>query len=129
MKCFNHRELDAIAVCKHCGRALCSGCVADSSGMSACKGRCEAEVEASRSETQFTRYSLVAMGPMFRLVAFLAYPVGLAGAGVGVYALVMGIGGRVEPTVMAVVSSGLIAVGHSFHQLAREFKRRAEKLP
>ena len=27
MKCFNHNSTDAVAVCAHCGRALCPGCV------------------------------------------------------------------------------------------------------
>jgi hypothetical protein len=129
MKCFNHRELDAIAVCRHCGRALCPACVAESAGMSACKGRCEAEVAAIHSETQFSLHSYVSMIPMFRVVAFLGYPVGLVGIGIGSYALVMGIGGRLEPTVFVVVGIGLIALGHSFHKLAREFKSRAAKLP
>lgn len=129
MKCFNHRELDAIAVCRHCGRALCPACVAESAGMSACKGRCEAEVAAIHSETQLSLHSYVSMIPMFRVVAFLAYPVGVVGVSVGCYALVMGIGGRVEPTMFVVVGVGLIAAGHFFRQLAREFKRRAEKLP
>ena len=44
MKCFNHRELDALAVCKHCGRALCANCSAEVGLAVACKGRCEAEV-------------------------------------------------------------------------------------
>ena len=44
MKCFNHRELDAIAVCKHCSRGICPQCVAEVGVSMACKGRCEAEV-------------------------------------------------------------------------------------
>jgi len=27
MKCFNHNSTDAVAVCAHCGRALCPGCI------------------------------------------------------------------------------------------------------
>jgi len=46
MKCFNHRELEAIAVCKHCGRALCPNCIAEVELLAACKGRCEVEVLA-----------------------------------------------------------------------------------
>ena len=27
MKCFKHKESDAVAVCCHCGRALCAECI------------------------------------------------------------------------------------------------------
>ena len=128
MKCFNHRELDAIAVCKHCGRAICSGCVVESSGMSACKGRCEAAVEAGHIETQSRRHSLAAQAPMYRILAYFCYAVGFAGAGVGAYSLAFKFGGISEPTLMAVVGIGFFAMGRSFQLLAREFKRRAEKL-
>ena len=46
MKCFNHRELDAIAVCKHCGRGVCPTCATEVGTATACKGRCEADVAA-----------------------------------------------------------------------------------
>jgi hypothetical protein len=46
MKCFNHRELDAIAVCKHCGRGTCSDCAVEVCSSMACRSRCEAEVRA-----------------------------------------------------------------------------------
>lgn len=129
MKCFNHRELDAIAVCKHCGRALCSGCVAESSGMSACKGRCEAGVAASHSETQLNLHSFVSLTTMLRIVALLGYTAGLAGVGVGVFSLVMGIGRRGEATQIVAMGVVALALGHWLHQLAREFKLRAAKLP
>ncbi|MFM8471396.1 MAG: hypothetical protein ACKODH_15785 [Limisphaerales bacterium] len=36
--------MDAIAVCKHCGRVLCATCATDVGLAVACKDRCEAEV-------------------------------------------------------------------------------------
>src|SRR4051794_7519841 len=27
MKCFSHQSSDAIAICSHCGRGVCSGCI------------------------------------------------------------------------------------------------------
>jgi hypothetical protein len=44
MRCFYHRDLDAVAACKNCGRGLCPDCAADVGNGLACRGRCEAEV-------------------------------------------------------------------------------------
>ena len=41
MKCFYHRTDDAVAICKSCSRALCSGCAAEVEDGIACRGRCE----------------------------------------------------------------------------------------
>jgi hypothetical protein len=128
MKCFNHRELDAIAVCKHCGRALCAGCVVESSGMSACKGRCEAGVAAAHSETQLNLHSFVSLVTVLRVVALLGYTVGVAGIGVGILGLLLRIGARTEATEIAALGVVSLAIGLWLHHLARQFKLRAEKL-
>jgi len=44
MKCFTHRNTEAVAVCRSCGRALCPDCIADVGLSCACKNRCEATV-------------------------------------------------------------------------------------
>jgi len=46
MKCFYHSQVDAVAVCKNCGRGLCSGCAVDVGNGMACQGHCETEVKA-----------------------------------------------------------------------------------
>jgi hypothetical protein len=45
MKCFTHRESDAIAICRSCGRALCPDCIAEVGRSCACKNRCESDVK------------------------------------------------------------------------------------
>lgn len=126
MKCFNHRELDAIAVCKHCGKALCSGCMTESSGMSACKGRCEAAVDAAHAETQLNLQSYRSMISMFRVMAPLCFTVGIIAASVGTYALIKEIGGREKPTTFVLVGLGLISAGYLFRRVARDLKLRTE---
>jgi hypothetical protein len=44
MHCFNHQDHDALAICRNCGRALCSECIAISEDAVACKNRCEQKV-------------------------------------------------------------------------------------
>src|SRR3954466_5832895 len=45
MKCFNHSSVDAVGVCRSCGRALCRDCITEIGLSCSCKGRCEAVVE------------------------------------------------------------------------------------
>ena len=46
MKCFNHRDADAIGICKACQKALCAECANDLDHGLACKDKHETEVEA-----------------------------------------------------------------------------------
>ncbi len=46
MQCFNHPTYEAAGVCRNCGRALCHDCIAICEEAVACKGKCEARVEA-----------------------------------------------------------------------------------
>jgi len=52
MKCFNHRQADALATCKHCCRALCQDCLTDVRGAVSCRGTCEGPVAALVAATQ-----------------------------------------------------------------------------
>ena len=59
MRCFYHRDVNAVATCRNCCRGLCEGCTAEVNKMSACRGRCEADVAAvqtllARSDRAFT---------------------------------------------------------------------------
>ena len=71
MRCYYHRDVDAIATCRNCCRGLCDACAAEVNKMAACRGRCEADVAAvqqllARSDRAFT----TAAGQM-RIAAFL----------------------------------------------------------
>ena len=46
MRCFNHRDVEAVGICKVCQRGLCEGCATDLAHSIACKGKHEAEAEA-----------------------------------------------------------------------------------
>ena len=49
MKCFEHRDQDAIGQCKHCSKGLCENCAIDLGHGLACKGVHESEVELLNS--------------------------------------------------------------------------------
>lgn len=44
MRCYNHSNIEAVAVCRSCGRALCRDCTAEVGLSCSCKGRCESIV-------------------------------------------------------------------------------------
>lgn len=59
MRCYYHRDVEAIATCRNCCRGLCGACTAEVDKASACRGRCEADVAAlhalvARSDSAFT---------------------------------------------------------------------------
>src|SRR5688572_21275435 len=59
MRCYYHRDVDAVATCRNCCRGVCDGCAAEVNKMTACRGRCEADVAAvqtllARSDRAFT---------------------------------------------------------------------------
>ncbi|HYM18646.1 MAG TPA: hypothetical protein VEU06_08790 [Micropepsaceae bacterium] len=47
MRCFYHPERDAVGNCKHCYRGLCAACASEREGGLACRGRHEADVDAT----------------------------------------------------------------------------------
>jgi hypothetical protein len=44
MNCFNHRDVQAIGLCKSCAKALCADCLTELPNGLACKGTCESRV-------------------------------------------------------------------------------------
>jgi hypothetical protein len=86
MKCFNHRELDAIAVCRHCGKAVCFECLAEVDGVAACKCRCEQSV-ANINDLTFRARSTYQKGSANSLkVAFFCGAMGVVMLGSGLLA-------------------------------------------
>src|SRR5258708_26596029 len=109
MKCFYHPQLDAVAVCKNCGRGVCQEDAADVGNGIACKGRCEDRLRASNlladrnlaiSQRAPTSYSMsfimwvivgilfIGIGSSFNsspLIALISVGGGLFFIGIGAY--------------------------------------------
>jgi hypothetical protein len=91
MRCFTHREIEAVAVCRGCGRGTCSECLTDVGGVIACRGRCEGRVAAleqvlagdgaARLRGRET-YRLAAQQQRMRAIVFLVLLAGVAAIGV-----------------------------------------------
>jgi hypothetical protein len=46
MKCFNHPDADAVAICKYCSKALCRQCAQDTDHGVICSASCKQEVDS-----------------------------------------------------------------------------------
>lgn len=62
MRCYYHPDVEAIALCKSCSRALCHNCAVDVPPGTACADRCEEEVQSlnlvlERSKTGYQKAS------------------------------------------------------------------------
>jgi hypothetical protein len=110
MKCFNHRELDAIAVCKHCGRAMCADCASEIEGMIACRNRCETAVTARNRFFQACKHNLAAQAHVFCWLAYVAYGGAMVMCALADYEIV--VRGVNPPEVMVMAFGvGLIVAG------------------
>jgi hypothetical protein len=71
MRCYYHRDVEAIATCRNCCRGLCDACTADVSKLSACRGRCEADVAAVRALLARSDSAFATAGRQLRIAALL----------------------------------------------------------
>ena len=68
MKCFAHQSVDAIGLCKNCGKGLCSSCAKDLQFALSCSDSCERELMAVRAQILRSR-ALLDTQKRFRLLA------------------------------------------------------------
>ncbi len=101
MKCYTHRQVDAVAVCKSCGRALCPECVTEVDKGCACKNRCEEDVSVLndlvvRGSKAYTKassvYSKSGIFLLFMGIAFFVFGLPMALKNGSIFFLALGIG-------------------------------------
>jgi hypothetical protein len=71
MRCYYHRDVDAVATCRNCCRGLCDACTAEVNKMSACRGRCEGDVAAVQTLLARSDHAFTTAGRQLRIGAFL----------------------------------------------------------
>ena len=85
MKCFTHETIDALAVCRSCGRGLCRDCITEVGLSCSCKGGCEKVVATMNDllERDRTKYQMLfRVGIIFGMIA-------VAGLGSAAYCFVI----------------------------------------
>jgi len=78
MKCFYHPQIDAVAICKNCNKGLCVECVADVGNGTACKGKCESEVQGFNEMIQRNVRVRQILGGYYKMWGFFFCLAGLA---------------------------------------------------
>jgi len=85
MKCYIHKETEAVAVCVHCGRAVCTACATPSqSGRLVCSPPCATAIKqmedfigSTRHKTtrsaRFNMYFCIGLGVVFLVFAIASY--------------------------------------------------------
>ena len=83
MRCFYHGEVEAVAICKSCGRGVCHDCGAEVGTGTACRNRCEPEVEALNELIQRNKKAYASTAGMYRGGGAFSVLVGVLFAGFG----------------------------------------------
>lgn len=111
MRCFYHQDKDAVGSCKSCSKGLCAECAADLGKGLACRGRCEADVQAVISlidrniQLQPATTQLIHAGASARVAGSLFCLV------VGVFFLIFGLTSEREMTFITILGACLLAYG------------------
>ncbi len=85
MKCFNHPEIDAVALCKHCSKGLCIDCSIDLGHGVACKGIHEEQVESVNALIERNKKVCAAQPKNLWIMPMFYLFLGIIFAGMGVY--------------------------------------------
>ena len=112
MKCYYHRESDAVAVCKSCGRGLSPEFAVDVGPSTACKDRCEVAVAELNTIIERSKTVYSKTGSAYRRGAFSILALGLIFSGLGVLPII--VSGNYELSFMGVI--GVIFIFWSYSQ-------------
>ncbi|KGM93542.1 hypothetical protein IRP63_14205 (plasmid) [Clostridium botulinum] len=85
MKCFNHPERDAVAICKSCNKGLCKECAVEIDATIACKGKCEEKVAFLNKVVHGNKSVYNKTAKSYYTMAFVQGIFGLSFIGFGAY--------------------------------------------
>lgn len=81
MRCYFHGDVDAVAVCKACHRAICHDCCAEVGPSVACRNRCESDVEACDALQRRATRTYGNVGKLYFGMAVIFWVFGLLSVG------------------------------------------------
>jgi len=84
MRCFYHGDVEGVAICKSCGRAICHDCCADVATSAACRNRCEPDVEGLNDLVNRNKAVYNRTGGVYIRSGLFILVLGLAFTGIGV---------------------------------------------
>jgi len=78
VKCFVHKDIDAVAACKHCVKGLCHECVVVSEGGCSCGGTCADEVAFMNAMLGRSKRALAGSANVVRMTGWFLVVSGVA---------------------------------------------------
>ena len=90
MKCFNHLDVNAVGLCKSCGRSLCADCYAEVGDSLSCKGKCEEKVRILNSMIEKNSQILSTSNQAMKSAARFSLIMGILFMGFGIWQLSTG---------------------------------------
>lgn len=87
MKCFKHREENAVGLCKSCGRSLCPDCYTEVGDSLCCKGKCEEKVRILNSMIEKNSQILSTSNQAMKSAAKFSLMMGILFMGFGAWHL------------------------------------------
>jgi len=109
MRCFVHRDTEAVGTCRGCSKGVCAECVVDMGHSISCRGACEKKAQALHSQSMQSGVLLRAqrrnrfLAPALFLVMGVAIILFAGGGSVLNYGTVMGGGFVLFGIVLAVL--------------------------
>jgi hypothetical protein len=122
MKCFYHPQIDAVAICKNCSKGLCMECVADVGNGVACKGKCEAEVQAVNQMIQRGIRAKNVSGYYYKRLAAIFALIGLSTIAISLLSLKDG-----NSKSIVFIPVGLISLFAAYFYFSMSKKNSGEK--
>ena len=85
MRCFYHGDVEAVAVCKSCGRGVCHDCASEVGTGTACRNRCETDVEALNAIIERSKSVYHKTSAIYRRNAYFFILLGLVFVGLSFF--------------------------------------------
>jgi heme exporter protein D len=127
MKCFTHTDVDAVGVCRSCGKGVCKACAVDLGQGIACANSCEVNVRDLIVHQAVSRRALTTTPAAYRtqsIVGFLSGGTFLALGGSLMFTPVWP-----AAVVLALVAAPLLVQGVRGRRTARALEAAMKELP
>jgi hypothetical protein len=120
MRCFVHRDVDAVGTCRGCSKGVCAECVVDLGHSISCRGSCETKAQALHTQSMQSGVLLRAQRRnRFFLPALLLV--------MGIAIVLFAGGGRSAWNYGTVMGGGLILFGIVLAAIQQRYARELDR--
>lgn len=120
MKCSNHSQTDAVAICVFCGHGLCSSCATKSTtGRAICSPACSAGIAAAEAALESIRQKTIGAN---KLAVYFLLGAGILFVGFAIYEAIraMSSGRWILSLFLGSTGVAFIVIGAAWSQMVRQ---------